>query len=473
MDAKDRDEKNQSKILLGPVIGKTTSTSTRVLIEVNCDCQVTCVLTNPQTQQEHRVSSQLRADWPFAFAIDDLQPQTAYKVHFEGVWNGEERHGLVRTMSAQPQQLRVVAAACDKMGRRGPVDLMSKLYTNLVQPGLVDLIIRHGDQVYADPAFDQGVRILRDPTIPEHEKDHRILMCYKEIYRATWNVPSCQTLLANAPHLMLWDDHEVRNDWGTMAQDTNPASADWRIALQARKAYWQYQRQLWDDIANVDNRLKDPECHLHRWGAFGIILLDSRGCRSFAADPHDPPNRKFLGQHQHDIIRAALKPDGLLGDVRGLVVVMSMPPVYCNAALSSCMSCIPPLVDKMGFGLHNEEQGVFLDMLDEWKGKAGERQLLLLGGDLHYGMRSTISFQGRFIAQQMVSSAISNSPPPCCSYWFLRCFMACCCCCSYGGGHSVSHEEFINERNFAFIQLDAPAIGSATLQARFITAHTD
>lgn len=73
---------------------------------------------------------------------------------------------------------------------------------------------------------------------------------------------------------MLWDDHEVRNDWGRYAkvtptfwlsnswdgyasvfisfvvsfQDRDPSSPSYIVGLCARQAYWWYQRQLWSDL---------------------------------------------------------------------------------------------------------------------------------------------------------------------------------------------------------------------------------
>jgi hypothetical protein len=64
----------------------------------------------------------------------------------------------------------------------------------------------------------------------------------------TWDQHDKRRILSRVQNLMMWDDHEIRNDWGTFAQDTDRESVVWRIAKCARRAYWQYQRQLWDDV---------------------------------------------------------------------------------------------------------------------------------------------------------------------------------------------------------------------------------
>lgn len=84
------------------------------------------------------------------------------------------------------------------------------------------------------------------------------------------------------------------------------------------QAYWQFQRQLWDDVEDVDDprrivsRLAPfascwasllplllpllqgaNEGSYHAWGRFGLMIVDGRGCRSFGRVAGDefPPFR--------------------------------------------------------------------------------------------------------------------------------------------------------------------------------------
>ena len=59
--------------------------------------------------------------------------------------------------------------------------------------------------------------------------------CYAKVYRATWNSPKLATLLANTSNLMLWDDSEIRSEWGIHLSDSNENSIDYQVALAARK----------------------------------------------------------------------------------------------------------------------------------------------------------------------------------------------------------------------------------------------
>lgn len=321
------------------------------------------------------------------------------------------------------------------------------LYEKFVQTGQVDLICRHGDQVYADSAFDEGVKILESADVKENDKDEAIRECYRKIYRRVWNGEWTAKVYSQCAHLMIWDDHEVRNDWGTFKQDKDKTSVDWRIALQARQVYWEYQRQLWDDSWK-GQRDHDHEGHFHTFcnGKFGVAFVDTRGPRSFGYDPKVDAGR-FIGTLQMQQLQLALAPGGIFHGVKTLMMVHSMPSVYLGSGASCCIACIPPMEDKMGLGQNPEEQAEYYSLLKQWKGGGGEA--FVVGGDLHYALRTVIKDEdGQPFIKQMITSAINNKPPPFLAYCYLN---LCCmwgCCNGMGGGMSFEHEEKYYDRNF-------------------------
>lgn len=62
--------------------------------------------------------------------------------------------------------------------------------------------------------------------------------------------------------------------------------------------------QLWEDIDAFDARANPLECHFHRFGEFGVLFVDSRGCRTFGFTPGDP--RPYLSSKQMAAIEAVL-----------------------------------------------------------------------------------------------------------------------------------------------------------------------
>ncbi len=57
-------------------------------------------------------------------------------------------------------------------------------------------------------------------------------------------------MLAQVPRLTIYDDHEVRDDWGSRPEDSDPNSnePDYLFGQLCKKAYYEYQRQLREDI---------------------------------------------------------------------------------------------------------------------------------------------------------------------------------------------------------------------------------
>ena len=109
-----------------------------------------------------------------------------------------------------------------------------------------DLLLLVGDQVYADdtsPAIQDFIRKRRDirrgpkTQVADFEE-------YTQLYYESWQDPTVRWLLSTLPTSMIFDDHDVRDDWNT--------SQAWRLDMQrtdwweeritgALMSYWVYQ----------------------------------------------------------------------------------------------------------------------------------------------------------------------------------------------------------------------------------------
>ncbi len=80
-----------------------------------------------------------------------------------------------------------------------------------------DLVLFLGDQVYADEtsdeiqAFIESRRDIEEPP-GEELKDYQE---YAELYRLAWTDPANRWLLSTVPSAMIFDDHDIRDDWNT------------------------------------------------------------------------------------------------------------------------------------------------------------------------------------------------------------------------------------------------------------------
>ena len=110
-------------------------------------------------------------------------------------------------------------------------------YSRSLQRGLVkwpDALVLLGDQVYADElppktaAFIRGRRTDEGAPIDEVANFEE----YTHLYRESWSNPEIRWLLSTVPSTMIFDDHEVHDDWNI--------SDSWIEEMRAKP--WWYER---------------------------------------------------------------------------------------------------------------------------------------------------------------------------------------------------------------------------------------
>jgi hypothetical protein len=108
------------------------------------------------------------------------------------------------------------------------------------------LLVLLGDQVYADsasPAVREFIRRRRDVSRPPGEEVADFEE-YTRLYYEAWSDPPIRWLLSTVPSAMVFDDHDVHDDWNTSEAWVREMRAqpwwDERIA-GAFMSYWLYQ----------------------------------------------------------------------------------------------------------------------------------------------------------------------------------------------------------------------------------------
>ncbi|MBS2938032.1 alkaline phosphatase family protein [Nocardioides sp. J2M5] len=220
-------------------------------------------------------------------------------------------------------------------------------------PELPDLVLFLGDQVYADEttadmqAFIESRRDIEQPPWTELQDYEE----YAHLYQLAWTDPANRWVLSTVPSSMIFDDHDIRDDWNT--------SIEWRREMEATSwwhgrivaglaSYWVYQHignlspaeraqdEIWrqvvayegDDEHDLGETLDafaervDQQPATYRWSytrdfdtQARLVVVDSRAARQ-------------LEEHH----RALLDPDEaswldeqLRGDVDHLLVATSLP----------------------------------------------------------------------------------------------------------------------------------------------------
>lgn len=256
-------------------------------------------------------------------------------------------------------ELRVSFGSCrwatSPVGEPDPVgpDALHTLAANLTaDPGAVrpDVLLLLGDQVYADETSKATRRLLAEhrdlavapgAEVADYEE-------YTHLYDESWSDPKVRWLLSTVPSCMIFDDHDVIDDWNTSASwvaemRTKPW---WRERiLSGLMSYWVYQHlgnlspaelaadKLYAAVrAEPDGteRLRefaaeadaDPACvrwsYRRDFGRTRLLMVDSRAARVL-----EEGRREMLDEEEAQWVRDQALTDP--GDRDHLLIGTSLP----------------------------------------------------------------------------------------------------------------------------------------------------
>jgi hypothetical protein len=215
-----------------------------------------------------------------------------------------------------------------------------------------DLMLFLGDQVYADStsaAMQQFISARRDIREPPG-KELADYEEYAHLYRLAWTDEANRWLLSTVSSAMIFDDHDVRDDWN--------ASLSWKRTMESKPwwherivaglaSYWVHQHlgnlspaeraqdEIWRRIADHSGESEldvgevldefaarcDREPKSYRWSFCRdftdsrLIVLDSRASREL-----DPSRRALVDEEE-----TAWLDERMRGGVRHLLIGTSLP----------------------------------------------------------------------------------------------------------------------------------------------------
>ncbi|HVY31498.1 MAG TPA: alkaline phosphatase D family protein [Polyangiaceae bacterium] len=95
-----------------------------------------------------------------------------------------------------------------------------------------------GDQIYVDTGARIGQSMLAGARSDRQRyAPGELREFYETVYRATFSLEPFAAALAALPSALMWDDHEIRDGWGSQG-DENAHGGDWRPHLQAARDYY-------------------------------------------------------------------------------------------------------------------------------------------------------------------------------------------------------------------------------------------
>ncbi|MFG2677687.1 alkaline phosphatase D family protein [Streptomyces sp. NPDC048392] len=245
---------------LGPLLRYTDGACATVWVETArpCTAEVRCADGARGTARTFQIAGHHYALVP----VSGLTPGTTteYEVLLDGasVWPPPDSPfpPSVIATPADEDGVRIAFGSCrwaaPPAGGKDPVgpdalDTLSARIAGAPEGARPDVLLLLGDQVYADEVSDATRRWLagrRDLDRPPGDQvaDYEE---YTRLYDESWLDPEVRWLLSTVPSCMIFDDHDVIDDWNTSAAWlADMRATDWwqERLLSGLMSYWVYQQ---------------------------------------------------------------------------------------------------------------------------------------------------------------------------------------------------------------------------------------
>jgi alkaline phosphatase D len=324
---------------------------------------------------------------------DGLEPATEYRYRFSvGEWISPV--GRTRTApepGATPDRLRFGVGSCQNWESG-----YYNAHRDIAGAGL-DLMVFLGDYIYEYGPSGRGVRAHNSPEVTD-------LVGYRNRYALYRTDPHLQAAHAACPWAVIWDDHEVENNYANdRSEDTAVSPEEFLIRRAAAyRAWWEHQP--------VRLEVPDgPDLAIHRqlrWGGLvDLFLLDGRQYRtdqacgditlSFApaCGEQNSPGRTMLGQDQEEWLLASLDASSAAWTALGNQVVMT--PLTVGEAI----------LNYDQWDGYPASRARILEHLE----RTGRTNTVVLTGDIHLaGLGELVGPSGQVVATELVGTSISS-----------------------------------------------------------------
>jgi hypothetical protein len=458
-------------LLLGPVLRRVAADGVTVWVETDAPCRVDVLgrsATTFHVEGHHYALVDVRGLAPGT--------TTPYEVHLDGerVWPRADGMppSTIRTLT-DDGRLRLVLGSCQQRAPHeppwtgtsgkdpralGPDALLAVAQRMLTDEGeRPDALLLLGDQVYADepnPATTAALDRRRGRRPPEGWPEVSSFEEYTWLYADAWGDGLMRWLLSCVPAFMIFDDHDVIDDWNTSQvwHDRIEREPWWRGRIQgALMSYWIYQhlgealfRQQEDDDLLAEVRAAGdggpilrafadradagtPSTVGHRWsyhhdlGPCRLIVLDSRNGRHLGAE------RSMLGDVEWEWFD-----DMARGGVDHVLIGTSVPWVLPRplhdleawdeavaegawgrraAAVGERIRQAVDLEHWAAFGSSFEDLAAVVRSIAAGERGAAPATVLALSGDVHFGYVAELDLGGTSRVRQVVSSPLRHVSP--------------------------------------------------------------
>jgi hypothetical protein len=235
-----------ARLLVGPLLRRVVGTRATVWVETSAPAVVR-VHTRDGAGGEAATFSAFGHHYALV-VVDGLRPGavTPYEVFLgdQPVWpepGSRLPASVIRTRRADDPTVHLVFGSCRETtqratARRLPPDALDAYARRMMAAPdpdrWPDLLLMLGDQVYADQPSPTVRRLLRRRRSRSTGAPPDQVVSFDEytaLYLESWRDPEIRWLLSTVPSVMIFDDHEIVDDWNT--------SMPWRAEVH-RQPWW-------------------------------------------------------------------------------------------------------------------------------------------------------------------------------------------------------------------------------------------
>lgn len=280
------------------------------------------------------------------------------------------------------------------------------------------LLLQGGDQLYADEAVQSHPDVARWGELPLAERPgvawteemaQAVSAYFFRRYLAAMQQAAMRHLGARVPTLMIWDDHDIFDGWGSHPPELQESAVAQGIFRCAREMFVLFQ--LGAAPERLPSTCLDASGRSFTQGALfpglSVVLPDLRSERR--------PDR-VMGDAGWAAFEAALRqaPEGAR-----CLVVSSVPALGPRLSLLEALLDFYPgqqryeddLRDQWQSRAHRDEWARFLQALEREQVERGA-PVTVLSGEIHLATRGEMRLRDGSVMHQLVASGITHPKPP-------------------------------------------------------------
>lgn len=321
------------------------------------------------------------------------------------------------------------------------------------------LLLMGGDQLYADIIWGQVKKLSEWSNLPQKQKikrkaskemDQQIDSFYEQLYQSRWSNPNMSLMLASIPSVMMWDDHDIFDGWGSYPKAIQECDVYKCIFKNAKKYFELFQIRT-NKNRSLINASSSHYAFTFSFRGYHILAIDNRSERTL---------HHVMSKTQWNDLNTTLNNIKSDGD---LFMLTAVPIVYRDFSFTEGVLDSTPWEEELTDDLKDhwrakEHQGerarLIMRLLDNAKQRKG--RTVMLSGDIHIGCLGVINDRSTdkpVKIHQIVSSGIVH-PSPSMIEWY--------------GIMAVTNDrdEYLNENNTIKVSMIKPHGSNKYIRSR-------